>query len=103
MLAKFGMPRNSLSPWRHFTRESLFSQLSSSFRYVSNIRQGVPISSLLFDFLMDEILRSAMIGSANLGVESRPRDKLSDLEYADSNRLCLPFWLKRLGMVYSLH
>jgi hypothetical protein len=60
-----------------------YGQLSPSFEVSSGVRQGCPISPFLFNYAMDDVLKSALGGLDNCGVELLPGDRLSDLDYAD--------------------
>ncbi|CAH8600719.1 unnamed protein product [Schistosoma mattheei] len=57
-------------------------RLESSIKVRRN-RQGCPISPFLFNFAIDDILETALMGVSNGGVDLLPGERLLDLEYAD--------------------
>ena len=60
----------------------VYGELSDSFEINSGVRQGCPLSPILFNYLVDWVLRTALQGVD--GVEVGPENvKIADLEYAD--------------------
>jgi hypothetical protein len=64
-------------------RVRAYGHLSPSFEVSSGVRQGCPISPFLFNFAIDDILKSALEGLDGCGVDLLPGDRLCDLDYAD--------------------
>ena len=54
-----------------------------SFDASSSVRQGSPISPFLFNFVMDEVMRTALAEHEAVGVDLVMGERLCDLEYAD--------------------
>jgi hypothetical protein len=65
------------------SRVKVYGKLTPSFTTSSGVRQGCPISPFLFNFVMDDILKTALRESNGSGVDLLPGPKLTDIEYAD--------------------
>jgi hypothetical protein len=65
------------------SRVRVYGKLTSPFVTSSGVRQGCPISPFLFNFVIDDIMKSALKDSYDFGVELLPGSKLTDIEYAD--------------------
>jgi hypothetical protein len=64
-------------------RVRVYNEISSNFEITSGVRQGCPISPFLFNFVIDDIIKNALITCHEGGIELLPGRKLFDLEYAD--------------------
>ena len=60
----------------------VYGQLSQSFDTSSGARQGCPISPILFNFVIDKIMRNALAEHETVGVDLVMGERLCDLEYA---------------------
>ncbi|CAH8534076.1 unnamed protein product [Schistosoma haematobium] len=60
-----------------------YNHLSPLFHPSSGVRQGCPTSPFLFNFVIDDILKTALMNVSNGGVDLLPGERLLDLEYAD--------------------
>jgi hypothetical protein len=56
-------------------------ELSNRFETRTGVRQGCPLSPILFNFIVDWILKISLQGFS--GVEISPRENITDLDYAD--------------------
>ncbi|KAG5445924.1 hypothetical protein CSKR_111964 [Clonorchis sinensis] len=61
----------------------VYGELYGRFRTQSVVRQGCPLSPLLFNFLTDEIMRQTLQGLQNPGVQIASDENLVVMEYAD--------------------
>ena len=61
----------------------VYGQLCQSFDTSSGLRQGCSISPFLFNFVMDEVMRTALAEHETAGVDLVMGERLCNLEYAD--------------------
>ncbi|VDO95660.1 unnamed protein product [Schistosoma margrebowiei] len=65
-------------------RVRVYGELSSELIISSGVRQGCPLSSFLFNFVVNVLLEITLSSSKFPGVELLPGGSLVDLEYADN-------------------
>ncbi|KER22687.1 hypothetical protein T265_09276 [Opisthorchis viverrini] len=65
------------------SRVNVYGKLSPEFTTSSGVRQGCPLSPLLFNFVIDTITEDSLSASNAYGVEVFPGPPLTDIEYAD--------------------
>ena len=61
----------------------MYGGLSSAFPTTSGVRQGCLISPFLFNFAIEDVLRNALCGFTEGGIELLPGSHVTDLDYAD--------------------
>ncbi|KER28000.1 hypothetical protein T265_05049 [Opisthorchis viverrini] len=64
-------------------RVRVYGELSKNFRTPRGVRQGCPLSLLLVNFVIDEIMRRTLEGLRNAGVQITCEENLVYLKYAD--------------------
>ncbi|KAG5441646.1 hypothetical protein CSKR_112018 [Clonorchis sinensis] len=64
-------------------RVRVYGELSGRFRTQSCVHQKYPLSSFLYNFVIDEIMRRTLEDLQNLGVQIACDGNLVDLEHAD--------------------
>ena len=76
--------------WATWTAElsaCVYGRLSQSFDTSSGVRQSRPTSPFLFNFVMDEVMRTALVEHKTVGVDLVMGERLCDLEYAHGTSL----------------
>jgi hypothetical protein len=86
ILAADGVPSKLISLIKSFylrtgNRVLVNGELSDRFETRTGVRQGCPLSPILFNFVIDWILKTSLEGFP--GVAVSPHDTITDLDYAD--------------------